>query len=92
MENIITKFELFERKFSPEKREKMADKGNALPDGSYPIANKQDLINAIKAQGRGLRNADEKRRKQVHAHIKKRAKELGVNITTNDKGNVILKD
>jgi len=90
--NIITNFELFERKFSSKERDKLADKGYALPDGSFPIKNKKDLMNAIKSQGRGLRNADEKRKKQVHAHIKKRAKDLGVEVTTNEKGNIVTKN
>jgi len=88
---FLETWKLFERKFSTKKRDKMSDTGTALPDGSYPISNKEDLKNAIQAQGRGLRNADEKRTKQVHAHIRKRAKALGVEVTTNDKGNIILK-
>jgi hypothetical protein len=62
---------LVEREFSPEKREKMADAGQALPDGSFPIANVEDLKNAIKAYGRA------KDQKAAAKHIVKRAKELG---------------
>jgi hypothetical protein len=54
-----------------EHREKLADKGKALPDGSYPIANVGDLKNAIQAIGRAKDPAKAKR------HIKKRARELG---------------
>jgi len=89
---FLESWQIFERKFNTEQKEKLADKGNALSDGSFPISTKEDLKNAIKAQGRGLRNADEKRIKQVHAHIRKRAKALGIKVTTNDKGNIVLKD
>ena len=49
----------------------MAEAGNAMPDGSYPIGNKKDLMNAIRSWGRG--GSDPK----VKSHIKRRAKELG---------------
>lgn len=90
--NHIESWKIFERKFSTEKRDKLADKGYALPDGSFPIVNKKDLKNAIKSQGRGLRNADADRKKKVRNHIKKRARDLGVETTTNDKGNIVLKE
>jgi len=53
-------------------RKKAADKGEALPDGSFPIRNKDDLSNAIQAFGRA------KNKPAVKAHIKKRAKALGL--------------
>lgn len=59
------------REFSPEKREDLAAKGQALPDGSYPIVTVGDLTNAIKAYGRG------KSKEAVKRHIIKRAKALG---------------
>ena len=34
--------------FSTKQRDKLASKGDALPDGSYPIASKRDLANARK--------------------------------------------
>lgn len=52
-------------------RKKMADAGQAMPDGSFPIANEQDLRNAIQAIGRA-KDPD-----AVKAHIKKRARALG---------------
>jgi hypothetical protein len=58
------------RKFSAEQRKTMAESGEAMPDGSFPIANKTDLMNAIRSWGRG--GADPK----VKAHIKRRAKAL----------------
>lgn len=59
------------RAFTPEQRERMAEEGSALPDGSYPIGNKEDLANAIQAFGRAKDKAAAKR------HIMKRAKALG---------------
>lgn len=62
---------LNERVFSDEQREKLAKSGEAMKDGSFPIANKKDLKNAIKAIGRA------KNPEAAKAHIKKRAKTLG---------------
>lgn len=59
------------REFTQDERQAAADKGHALPDGSYPIENKQDLKNAIQAVGRAKDPAKAK------AHIKARAKDLG---------------
>lgn len=59
------------REVSTDERKKLADKGQALPDGSFPIANVGDLKNAIRAIGRAKDPAKAK------AHIKKRAKALG---------------
>ena len=65
-------YDLVKRKFSSKQREEMAASGEAMPDGSYPIANRTDLMNAIRSWGRG--GADPK----VKAHIKRRAKALGL--------------
>ena len=43
---------LNEREYSDEERKSMADKGLALPDGSFPIKDLEDLKNAIQAYGR----------------------------------------
>lgn len=59
------------RMYSTEEREGMADEGEALPDGSYPIKDVNDLKNAIQAYGRA------KDKPAAMAHIKKRAKALG---------------
>jgi uncharacterized membrane protein YkoI len=59
------------RAFTEDQRNAMAKEGNALPDGSYPIASKSDLQNAISAYGRAKDKDAAKR------HIMKRAKELG---------------
>lgn len=59
------------REVSPEERKKLAEEGNALPDGSFPIANVEDLRNAIQAIGRATDP------EAVRTLIKKRARELG---------------
>ena len=59
------------REISAEERKKLAEEGKALPDGSFPIANVDDLRNAIQAIGRASDPEAAKR------HIKKRAKDLG---------------
>lgn len=59
--------------YSPEKRAEFAKSGIALPDGSYPIADKADLRDAIQSFGR----ASASKQAQVKAHIIKRAKVLG---------------
>lgn len=57
-------------KFTDEQRQELAKKGLAMPDGGYPIRNRSDLLNAIKAYGRGTNKPEVKR------WIKKRAKDL----------------
>lgn len=53
-----------------DEREKLADEGKAMPDGSFPIANCDDLKNAIQAIGRA---SDPE---AVRRHIIKRANQL----------------
>ena len=57
--------------FSTDDRKNLAGKGEALPDGSYPIRNKSDLHNAIQAFGRA------KDKGKAKAWIMRRAKALG---------------
>ena len=59
---------------SAEERRRAAARGQALPDGSYPIRNCSDAANAIQAQGRAASPA---KRMKVKAHIRKRVKALG---------------
>lgn len=56
--------------FTDDQREKLAEKKQAMPDGSYPIRNRKDLKNAIQAYGRS------KNKQKTKAWIKKRAREL----------------
>jgi hypothetical protein len=61
---------LGKKDFSDERRKKLAEEHKALPDGSFPIEDEQDLKNAIQAYGRA---ADKEKAK---AHIIERAKAL----------------
>lgn len=63
---------LVKERYSAEDRRRMADDGQALQDGSYPIADAEDLDNAIHAVGRGKTPHD-----TIRAHIIRRAKALG---------------
>jgi len=62
----------FKGEYSEEARQTMADEGEALPDGSYPIGNEEDLKNAISAFGRA------KDPEKAKAHIMKRANQLNL--------------
>jgi 8-oxo-dGTP pyrophosphatase MutT (NUDIX family) len=59
--------------FSHSERKDLAKKGEAMPNGKYPIRNRQDLKDAIKLSG-----ASDMPKEKVKAWIKKRAKELGL--------------
>ena len=58
------------RDYSEETRKEYAKEGIAMPDGSFPIENEEDLKRAIKAHGRA------KDIEKAKAHIKKRARAL----------------
>jgi len=60
------------RMYSREQREAMAESGEAMEDGSFPIADEADLKNALAAFQRA-KDVD-----AAKAHIAKRAKELGL--------------
>lgn len=66
----LFKESLNEREYSNDQRTDMADKGLALPDGSFPIKDLEDLKNAIQAYGRS------KDQTAAAKFIAKRAKEL----------------
>ena len=59
-------------KYSDKDRQAMAKSGEAMPDGSYPITDREDLSNAIHAVGRGGADHD-----AIRKHIIARAKALG---------------
>jgi peptidoglycan hydrolase-like protein with peptidoglycan-binding domain len=69
-----------EREFSTSKRKRAAKKGTAMPDGSFPIESKQDLQNAMRAIGR----APKEKRAKVKAHIKRRAKAVGMSVSESE--------
>lgn len=60
------------RDFNTEQRREAADSGDAMPDGSFPIKNGEDLGNAIRLAGKAKDPAAARR------HIKSRAKALGL--------------
>jgi hypothetical protein len=64
---------VMKRKFSAQRRRELAAEDKALPDGSYPIENADDLDNAAKLARSG--HGDVAAAKRL---ISKRAKELGV--------------
>ena len=59
------------RAFNEDMRTQMAEEGKALPDGSFPISNVEDLKNAISAYGRA------KDKEAAKNHIMKQAKAMG---------------
>lgn len=59
--------------FSHKERKDLAKKGEAMPNGKYPIRNSQDLEDAIRLVG-----ASDMSEETVKNWIKKRAKELGL--------------
>ena len=63
---------LEKRDYSPSARRRMAAAGEAMKDGSFPIANETDLRNAIQSVGRAANYASAKR------HIIRRARALGL--------------
>ena len=62
--------EMDKREFSGATRERMAEAGTAMPDGSFPIATRADLMNAIRSVGRA------KDYGAARAHIIRRARAL----------------
>jgi len=71
MENFESYSQFVSENYDTEQRKKMAEKGFALADGSFPIANLEDLKNAIQAYGRAKDQA------KAAKFIVKRAKALG---------------
>jgi hypothetical protein len=64
--------EVEKRDYSTQQRNRMAHEGQAMPDGSFPIANEQDLRNAIRSIGRASNPEAAKK------HIIRRARALGL--------------
>ena len=71
LNNAIGNILSTKRDYGTEKRGEYAERGLALPDGSFPIRDVGDLRNAIKAYGRAKDKETAKR------HIVKRARALG---------------
>ena len=64
--------DMSKRDYSAASRRRMAESGEAMRDGSFPIANEADLRNAIQSVGRAA-DYDAARR-----HIIRRARALGM--------------
>lgn len=58
-------------------RMKAADAGQAMPGGRFPVRNRDDLENAIRAVGR-VQPPTEEARSKVRRFVIKRAKALGL--------------
>ena len=70
-ETEVAEPETEKREYTQAERDLAGDRGEALPDGSYPIKTVGDLKNAIQSIGRA------KDRAKTIAHIKTRAQALG---------------
>lgn len=62
-------------RYSDAARAVAAKAGQALPNGSYPIRNKRELMAAVRRRHQGKAPYG-----QIVAHIQKRAKDLGVKL------------
>lgn len=71
--------ELHKHDYTDDDRNQMATTGEAMPDGSFPIKNKDDLSNAVQAYGRA------KDKPAAKKHIEERAKALGAESELPDK-------
>lgn len=69
-------------KYKQADRDRMAKSGEAMEDGSYPVADAEDLDKAIHAVGRGGADHD-----AIRAHIIKRADALGLSSQIPDNWN-----
>lgn len=70
-------------KYNADDRKHMASAGQAMPDGSFPIKDAEDLKNAIHAVGRASNNSHN----AVRKHIIARAKALGLSSDIPDNWN-----
>ena len=70
--DLVTSVMVAKRDFNQAERDKAAKSGAAMPDGSFPILNAEDLANAVHAIGRASHP------EAVKAHIRKRATDLGL--------------
>lgn len=68
--------DVVKRDFTTDERREMADEGNAMPDGTYPIKTQNDLDNAHKLAGSSKTYSKER----VHAHIRAMAKKHGLTL------------
>lgn len=71
---------IYKGDYTADERKTMAQNGEAMPDGSYPIKNRKDLKDAISSFGRG------KNKPAVARHIARRARALGMTDELPDTG------
>lgn len=64
--------DVVKRDFTAADRKRMAGEGKAMPDGSFPIANEEDLHNAVRLAGHAKNPAAAKK------HIIERARAMGL--------------
>ncbi len=69
-------------KWNAQKRRDAAKRGDALPDGSFPIVDQEDIENAA-----GLVGNSNHPKATVVAHIKKQAKKHGLKLPDSLQGN-----
>jgi len=74
--------ELVKAKYKQKDRDQMASSGQAMSDGAYPVADAEDLDNAIHAVGRGGADHD-----AIRKHIIARAKALNLSSKIPDNWN-----
>lgn len=70
MEDMNDMEDMDKRDYSMDARRRMAQSGEAMPDGSFPIGNRADLMNAIRSVGRASNYEAAKQ------HIVRRARAL----------------
>lgn len=80
-ERAYWEHETFLRFVSEDERKKMAEEGVAMPNGDFPIPDKGHLQSALGHLGNYKGD-----KKAAAAHIKKRAKALGVELSDDDLG------
>jgi hypothetical protein len=62
-------------KYNAQQRRDAAKRGDALPDGSFPIMDQEDMNNAATLAGNSSHP-----KATVHAHMKKQAKKKGLKL------------
>jgi len=70
-------------KYDAASRRELAASGEALADGSYPVADAEDLHHAIRAVGRGRHDSHD----AIRRHIIARAEALGMSSAIPDDWN-----
>lgn len=83
---LLAEPEEIKRDFSASDRKRLASEGKAMPDGSFPISNEQDLHNAIRLAGHAKNPAAAKK------HIIARARAMGMSDAIPDDWKAVTAD